>query len=89
MSNDKNQHKEAKSSGSDKRKTVKKLLVGGGVATGLNANWGKPLVDSIVLPAHALMTEEIGQGAPSFSPLPTPTVSPFPTPTLGPPTPGP
>jgi hypothetical protein len=41
-----------------RRKTLKKIAVGGAVAgvLALTGKWSKPVVDSIILPAHAQAT---------------------------------
>ena len=47
-------------SGKARRKTVKKLLVGGGILSGTalsSATWIKPVIDTTLLPAHAGTTE--------------------------------
>lgn len=74
----------------EKRKTVRRLLTGGGIITGAGLTggpWKKPLVDSVVLPAHAQTTA--APGTPSPTPGATPvTLAPTPAPS-GPPTPAP
>lgn len=45
----------AEHAGSPRRKTLKTLLAGGAIA-GIPTQWGKPVVDSVVLPVHAQST---------------------------------
>ena len=65
------------SSVEERRKTLRKLLVGGGVlgaAGSLPDTWSKPLVDSVLLPAHANTS-----ATPGPTPRPTPRPTPSPT----------
>ena len=58
-----------------RRKTLKKLLVGGGVAavgSTLPTKWTKPVVDSIILPAHAQTTVVPEPTAAPQDPITTP-----------------
>ena len=79
-----------------RRKALQKLLVGGGIvgaSTQLPDKWTKPLVDSVLVPAHA-QTSVTPQPTPNPTPQPTavpqPTPGPTPQPTALPqPTPGP
>ncbi len=67
----------------EKRKTVRRLLTGGGIVTGAGAvggRWTKPLVDSVLLPAHA----QTSPAPATPSPTPQPTTSPTPQPTPSP-----
>lgn len=44
-----------------RRKVLKRLLVGGGVAAGAKMmpdEWHKPVVESVILPAHAETSQE-------------------------------
>ena len=59
-----------------KRKTMRKMLAGGGViASGAlgGSKWVKPAIDSAILPAHA-------QSSPNATPAPTQSPTPNPTP---------
>jgi len=58
---------------SGRRKLMAALGIGGALAA---ARWSKPLVDSIVLPAHA-------QASPAPTPTPGPTPAPTPSATPG------
>ena len=67
-----------------RRKALRKLLVGGGIvgaSTQLPDKWTKPLVDSVLVPAHA-QTSVTPQPTPNPTPQPTalPQPSPVPTP---------
>jgi hypothetical protein len=86
----------------EKRKTVRRLLTGGGIVTGAGLTggpWKKPLVDSVVLPAHAQTSTAPGTPSPTpgatpvtVAPTPPPSASPTPPPTTTPtpaPTPAP
>ncbi|MFH1152184.1 MAG: hypothetical protein V1793_00055 [Pseudomonadota bacterium] len=55
-----------------RRKVLRKLLIGGGVVAGaglLPDKWTKPVVDFVVVPAHAQTSGHI--------PTPTPTPTPL------------
>lgn len=60
--------------GVSRRKALKKLILGGGVLASMPDRWSKPVVESVLLPAHA-------QASPIL-PLPT-TATPQPTPGPG------
>lgn len=63
-----------------RRKALQRLLVGGGIAgasTQMPDKWTKPLVDSVLVPAHA-------QTSITPSPTPSPTAVPTPSPTPSP-----
>lgn len=55
----KNDDKHPGASDNPRRSTLKTLLVGGGTLTlgALPSQWSKPVVDSVMLPAHAQTTE--------------------------------
>ncbi len=63
-----------------RRKALRKILISGGVvasASFLPDKWVKPVVDSIVVPAHALTSPT----APAPTAAPTGTAAPTPAPT--------
>ena len=65
---DKNDNQSSKQ-GEGRRGALKKLLAGGGVVVGSSAlpsEWTKPVIESIVLPAHAGMS-----GLPTLPPAVT------------------
>ena len=41
---------------SRKRKTVGKVVATAGLVTSMSGNWKKPILSSVVLPAHAITT---------------------------------
>jgi hypothetical protein len=99
MSDDKKQNPESKETSAkndqpeqvSKRKTMRKMLTGGGViASGAlgGSKWVKPAIDSVTLPAHA-QGSPIATPAPSGAPTPQPTPSPSGVPTTPQPTPAP
>lgn len=54
-----------------RRDALRKILAGGGIVVGaesLPGNWSKPLIDSVVLPAHAQTTGDV-----ATTPAPTTT----------------
>lgn len=62
--------------GEGRRGALKKLLAGGGVVVGSSAlpsEWTKPVIESIVLPAHA------GVSGPVTTATPPPITTPGPT----------
>jgi hypothetical protein len=66
-----------------RRKALRKLLVGGGIvgaSTQLPDKWMKPLVDSVLVPAHA-QTSVTPQPTPNPTPQPTAVPQPSPVPT--------
>ena len=68
------EHKESR------RKALKSTLIGGAVISTSVApdRWKKPVLDSVVLPAHAATTDETGSGAPgntTAAPTPAPTTT--------------
>jgi hypothetical protein len=75
--------KQASPVNSSRRKALKKIAAGGAVAgvLALSGKWSKPVVDSIILPAHAQATN--GAAPPPTTPAPTTTRQPpiyyFPT----------
>lgn len=74
--------KQAAKSIENRRKAVRAIVLGGGAVTGaksLPSEWSAPLVNSVVLPAHAETTDESGssgEGATTTTAAPTTTVTP-------------
>lgn len=70
--------------GPERRKVLKGGVVIGGAVVGsaltLPKKWTRPIVDAVIVPAHAA----VSPGAPTPSPSPSPTPSPSPSPTLVP-----
>ncbi len=63
------EHKESR------RRALKSTLIGGAVISTSAApdKWKKPILDSVMLPAHATTTDETGSGSPeNTTPAPTP-----------------
>ena len=63
-----------------RRKALNSILVGAGAvgATSEASKWGKPAIDSVVLPSHAEMTAGGGEPGAGTTPMPSPAVSPIP-----------
>jgi hypothetical protein len=74
------------SDGNTTRRRVLKILMGGGVTVAIliPSKWIKPIVESIVLPAHAqaspAKTPLRGSPAPAPGPAPAPAPAPAPSP---------
>jgi hypothetical protein len=49
----------------ERRKALQKMAVAGAAATvlGFSGKWSKPVVDSVILPAHAQATNAAGAGS--------------------------
>ena len=72
MKNSKDDEKEK----ADRRKAIK-IIGGGAIAGGAAKTWQKPVVDSVVIPAHAAMTGQDGGGVPGVGqPMPFTTAPP-------------
>ncbi len=59
-----------------RRKVLRKILIGGGIAAGagfLPDKWAKPVVDFIVVPAHAQLSPTAPTTAPTNAPTSAPT----------------
>ena len=77
----------ASDAGIEKRKTVRRLLTGGGIVTGAGLTggaWQKPVIDSVLLPAHGQTTAPPTGGRPSPTPGGVPTIAPTPQATPSP-----
>lgn len=78
-----NTEKPNKSDQAERRKTVRRMLVGGGIITAgsqLPSKWTKPVVETVLMAAHA-GTSPVG--APTMAPASSPpTVSPSAAPSL-------
>lgn len=66
-------HEQSQGTGEGRRKALKRLILGGGVLASMPDRWTKPVVESVLLPAHA-------QASPIQPPQPTPTPTRQPTP---------
>ena len=62
-----------KKSNDSRRKLLKSIAAGSGAVVAgkaLPESWSKPIVDSVVLPAHAETTDDTDPGGPAVSPAP-------------------
>ncbi len=68
-------------------KTRRKLLAGGAAFTAapILTQWGKPIINSVLLPAHAQTSGDIAEPAPAPPPPPDPAPAPPPPPPPPPP----
>lgn len=83
MSDEKKNIEDSKEDGVEeiksRREALRKILISGGVITSasfLPDKWVKPVVDSIVVPAHALTSTFAPTAGPTASPTVSPTVAP-------------
>ena len=42
----------------DRRRVVRNILTGAGVTVGVSSAWKEPVINSVILPAHAITTDE-------------------------------
>ena len=96
----KDKNKQNNSEQPSRRKTVRRMLVGGGIITaGSQApeKWIKPTIDSVLMAAHAQTSPAgapVAPGGPTASPSAVPSATPSAVPSAvpsasSPPTPGP
>jgi hypothetical protein len=62
----------------DRRKALQKMAVAGAAATvlGFSGKWSKPVVDSVILPAHAQATNAVSEGGTTTTTTTTTTANP-------------
>lgn len=72
----------------ERRKVLKGGVVVGGAVVGsaltLPKKWTRPIVDAVIVPAHADMSPVTPTPAPTLGPTMSPTLGPTMPPTLGP-----
>ena len=65
-----------------RRKAVRAIVLGGGAVTGakgLPSEWSAPLINSVVLPAHAATTDDSGSSGDDVTTTPEATTTPVAT----------
>ena len=68
-----------KNSKDSRRKLLKSIAAGSGAVVAgksLPESWSKPVIDSIVLPAHAATTDDTGSGGPGVTTTGNPSTTP-------------